>query len=95
MEKWIGKIAVVTGASAGIGAAIVRDLSKSGINVIALARRVEKLNDLKNELNGAPGKVTAMRCDISDKKSVEVTFAEIEKTFGFIHILVNNAGVLR
>jgi NADP+-dependent farnesol dehydrogenase len=95
MEKWVGKTAVVTGASAGIGAAIVRDLARAGVNVVALARRVEKLDMLKNELSAAPGKVTAMRCDVSDKKSVEETFTTIEKTFKSIHILVNNAGIVR
>ena len=95
MEKWQGKIAVVTGASAGIGAAIVRDLAKAGINVIALARRIEKLEALKDELKGAPGKVTALRCDVSNKASVEATFKTIEERFGVVNILINNAGVVR
>jgi len=95
MEKWSGKIAVVTGASAGIGAAIVRDFAKANINVVALARRVEKLEALKKELENAPGKVTPIGCDVSNKQSVESAFEIIEKTFGSIHILINNAGVLR
>lgn len=95
MEKWVGKTAVVTGASAGIGAAIVRDLAKAGIHVIALARRIEKLEDLKKELNGSAGKVTAMSCDVSSKESVDLTFKTIEKEFGFVHILINNAGIVR
>lgn len=95
MEKWIGKVAVVTGASAGIGSAIVRDFAKAGIDVIALARRVEKLESLKNELKSAPGKVTALKCDVSDKRSVEEAFKSIERSHGVIHILVNNAGVIR
>lgn len=95
MDKWRGKNAVVTGASAGIGAAIVRDLAKAGINVVALARRVEKLEALKKELESADGKVIAVGCDVSNKESVESAFTEIEKVFGVIHILVNNAGVVR
>lgn len=95
MEKWVGRIAVVTGASAGIGAAIVRDLANAGVNVVALARRVEKLDELRDELKNASGKVTALACDVSDKHSVESAFKFIEETFGFIHILVNNAGVIR
>lgn len=85
----------VTGASSGIGAAIVRCLAKAGINVIALARREDKLRALKEELLGASGKVTTIVCDIADKSSVESTFGKIEQKFGAIHLLVNNAGVLK
>ena len=95
MEKWVGKTAVVTGASAGIGAAIVRDLANAGVNVVALARRIEKLETLKIELEGAPGKVTIVGCDVSDKTSVETAFTAIEASFQTIHILINNAGIIR
>jgi NADP+-dependent farnesol dehydrogenase len=93
MDKWIGKTAIVTGASAGIGAAIVKDFANAGVNVIAMARRLERLEDLKNELKNAKGKVTAMKCDVSDKASINAAFDEIEKKFGSVQILVNNAGI--
>ena len=93
MEKWNGKTAIVTGASAGIGAAIVRDLAENCINVIALARRVEKLEALKSELKATAGKITPMRCDVSGKSSIDSTFEEIEKTFESVQILVNNAAI--
>lgn len=93
MEKWSGKLAIVTGASAGIGDAIVRDFVKYGIDVIALARRLERLEKLKEDLKDSKGKVIPMKCDISDKASVDATFDKIEKEFGAAHILVNNAGV--
>jgi NADP-dependent 3-hydroxy acid dehydrogenase YdfG len=86
---------IIMGASSGIGAAITRDFSKAGINVIALARRVEKLDKLKQELKDEPGRVTTIRCDVSDKKSVEVAFKVIESTFKTVNILVNNAGVVK
>lgn len=95
MDKWQGKTAVVTGASAGIGAAIVRDLAKAGVNVVALARRVDKLEELKKELKTAKGKVTVYGCDVSDVKSVEAAFAFIEKTLGGTDILINNAGIVK
>lgn len=95
MEKWQGKTAVVTGASAGIGAAIVRDLARAGVNVVALARRVDKLEELKKELKDAKGKVFAFGCDVSDVKSVAAAFAYIEKNHGGTDILVNNAGIVR
>lgn len=93
MEKWSGKIAIVTGASAGIGDAIVRDLVKYGIDVIALARRLCRLEKLREDLKDSKGRVIPMKCDISDKDSVDATFDQIEKDFKVIHILVNNAGV--
>lgn len=95
MLKWRGKNAVVTGASAGIGAAIVRDLANAGINVVALARRVEKLELLEVELKNATGRVFPVACDVSNKESVETAFKKIEKIFGKIHIFVNNAGIIR
>ena len=95
MEKWRGKNAVVTGASAGIGAAIVRDFANAGINVAALARRVDKLDSLKEELKNSPGKVISIACDVSKRESIEAAFKSIEKTFGTIQILINNAGIVR
>lgn len=92
MEKWVGKIAVVTGASAGIGEAIALDLAKAGIHVIGLARRNEKVESFAKKLGETPGKIHAHQCDVSDLESVKEAFKWIEKTFGLIHILVNNAG---
>lgn len=63
--------------------------------MIALARREDKLNGLREELISAAGKVTAIACDVSDKASVESAFREIERNFGTVQILVNNAGVLK
>jgi NADP+-dependent farnesol dehydrogenase len=93
MEKWSGKTAIVTGASAGIGDAIVRDLVKYGINVVALARRMERLESLRDQLVDEPGKVIPIKCDVSDKASIDTAFEEIEKQVGTIQILVNNAGI--
>lgn len=95
VDKWIGKVAVVTGASAGIGAAIFKDFAKSGINVVGLARRSVKVQLLIDEMEPTKGKAYACKCDISDPKSVEKTFKWIEQHFGVVHILVNNAGVVR
>lgn len=93
MNKWQGKIAVVTGASAGIGAATVKDLAKHGINVIGLARRPERIEKLAKELGETPGKIYAHKCDVSDKESVREAFQWIEEKFKVVHILVNNAGI--
>lgn len=92
MEKWIGKVAVVTGASAGIGEAIVVDLAKAGIHVIGLARRSEKVEAIANKVGSTTGRIHARQCDVSDLESVKEAFKWIEEMFGSIHILVNNAG---
>ncbi|XP_037039652.1 farnesol dehydrogenase-like [Bradysia coprophila] len=94
MDKWIGKVAVVTGASAGIGKAIVKDLAKAGIHVVGLARRDEKIVEYVRELGNTSGKVYARKCDISDQQSVKQTFQWIEQQFGSISILINNAAIL-
>lgn len=92
MERWKGKIAVVTGASAGIGEAIVKDLAKNGIVVIGLARRPGKIEEYAKAVNG---KIYAYKCDVSKVESVKAAFKWIEEKFGTIAILVNNAGILR
>lgn len=93
MEKWSGKVCVVTGASAGIGKSIVEALAKAGLTVIGLARRSEKIEENSKQIGEASGRVHALKCDVSDLNSVKEAFRLIEKQFGSINILVNNAGV--
>jgi NADP-dependent 3-hydroxy acid dehydrogenase YdfG len=93
MEKWCGKTAIVTGAAAGIGAAIVKDFAKAGINVIALDHQIERLRKLRKEIENEPGKMTAIDCDVSNRRSVEEAFKIIENSFDYVNILVNNAGI--
>lgn len=92
MDKWQGKVAVVTGASAGIGAALVKDLVKAGVITIGLARRVEKIEALREDLEDNAENLHAYECDISDESSVKSAFQWVEETFGGLQILVNNAG---
>ncbi|CAG9803618.1 unnamed protein product [Chironomus riparius] len=93
MEKWEGKIAVVTGASSGVGAVVAEKLARNGINVIGLARRSEVIEENIKKLGELSGKIYARKCDLSDIQSIKDTFNWIEKTFGTINILVNNAGI--
>lgn len=93
MDKWVGKLAVVTGASSGIGRSIVESFAKSGINVVGLARRSDKIEEFAEELGATSGKIYARQCDISDSNSVIEAFTWIEESFGVINIMVNNAGV--
>ncbi|XP_070503117.1 farnesol dehydrogenase-like [Chironomus tepperi] len=93
MDKWVGKIAVVTGASSGIGAAIVKDLAQHGLTVIGLARRAEKIDEIAAEVSSVPGKIYSCKCDIGDLDSIKAAFKWIEEKFQKVHILVNNAGL--
>jgi len=94
MEKWRNKIAVITGASSGIGLAILRDLALNGIIVIGLARNVETIETFKRELGDVKENIFSRTCDVSNIDSLKESFEWIEKEFSFIHILINNAGIL-
>ncbi|XP_050076067.1 farnesol dehydrogenase-like [Anopheles maculipalpis] len=96
MDRWNGKVAVVTGASSGIGAAIVKDLAKAGMITIGLARRVERVEQLKKDLpKEAASRLHAIKCDISVESEIEKTFQRILSTYGGVDVLVNNAGIAR
>nr|CAD7264407.1 unnamed protein product [Timema shepardi] len=88
------RVALVTGASAGIGAAIVRELVKNGLIVVGLARRAELVEELSAELKGSPGKLHALKGDASKEEDILAAFDWIKKNLGRIDVLVNNAAVL-
>lgn len=91
MEKWRGKFAIVTGTSAGIGVGIMKELARHGVNVIALARRVEKIEEQIKNFEAFEGKIFPHKCDVSNLDSIKETFKWIEETFDAVSILVNNA----
>ncbi|KAK5638859.1 hypothetical protein RI129_013154 [Pyrocoelia pectoralis] len=93
MEKWRGKIAVVTGSSSGIGAVISEKLVKAGVIVVGLARRKEKLDELMTRLKNEPGKFYSIKADVTKEEDILKAFDWVEKNLGTVHILVNNAGV--
>lgn len=85
------KVAVVTGASSGIGKAIARKLSEQGCKVVLSSRSKDKLSELKKQLKNES---LVAEMDVSDSKSVSNAFEKIKKTYPKIDILVNCAGVM-
>ncbi|GAV06700.1 hypothetical protein RvY_16645 [Ramazzottius varieornatus] len=94
MERWRGRTALVTGASTGIGFAIAEALARGGMRVIACARNIGGIEELKSALNGCSNNVTAFPCDLTQEDSILNMFKEIKERFGYVDILVNNAGTL-
>jgi NAD(P)-dependent dehydrogenase (short-subunit alcohol dehydrogenase family) len=88
-----GQVAVVTGASGGLGAHFARLLASEGAAVALTARRLDKVEGLAGELAGAGHRAMALRLDVADAGSIAPAFDEIEAALGPISILVNNAGV--
>ncbi|XP_021929710.1 farnesol dehydrogenase-like [Zootermopsis nevadensis] len=91
MERWSGRVAVVTGASSGIGAAIAEELVKKGLKVVGLARRQERIQELSKSLKSAKGKLYAVKCDVSKESDVQGAFKWVKDNLGGVDILVNNA----
>lgn len=92
--KLKGKFAIVTGASSGMGREIACYFAQEGANVLAVARRADRLNDLVEQTKGFEGKITAYSADLANKDNVEAMVDEAVKTFGKLDILVNNAGIM-
>ena len=92
--KLCGKVAVVTGASSGMGKSIALLYAKEGASVVAVARRKEKLNELIEESKDYEGKIIAMQGVVSRKEDNEKMIDLAIENFGKIDILVNNAGVM-
>ena len=88
------KAIVVTGASSGMGKAIVETFVREGANVVAVARRKERLEALAKSLEDAPGKVIIFPGDIGEKSTNEAMIDICVKEFGRFDVLVNNAGVM-
>ncbi len=88
-----GKIALVTGASSGLGAHFAEVLAAAGATVVAAARRRERLEELVDKIEQSGGKALAVSLDITDKNNVMAALEQVEAEAGPIDVLVNNAGV--
>src|ERR1700722_6885407 len=90
-----GRVALVTGASQGIGRACALKLASAGTAVAVAARNQEKLNELVNEITATGGKAAAFPLDVGDEEQIKSAFKAVIAQFGKIDILVNNAGITR
>lgn len=89
-----GKIALVTGASSGIGAATARKLAAAGAKVGLAARRVDRLEALVAQIESAGGTAQAVRMDVVDRASVDAGVGALVEHFGGLDIVFNNAGLM-
>jgi short-subunit dehydrogenase len=88
------RVAIVTGASSGIGEQLARDLAARGARVVLVARREERLRALATALGGED-RALALACDVADRLAVEATVARAVERWGRVDVLVNSAGVAR
>jgi hypothetical protein len=91
--NWHDKIALITGASSGIGAATARELSRHGLGVVLVARRRERLEELAAEIQAAGGQAQTIAADLALPEDRERIFAQAQKCYGTPDVLVNNAGL--
>jgi 3-oxoacyl-[acyl-carrier protein] reductase len=88
-----GRVALVTGASSGLGTRFAEVLAENGADVALVARRTDRLAAIKARIEAAGGRAVAIGADVLDRTAMTHAFDEVEKAFGTVTILVNNAGV--
>ncbi|MCU1503700.1 MAG: Short-chain dehydrogenase [Ilumatobacteraceae bacterium] len=88
-----GQVALVTGASSGLGRRFALTLAAAGAHVVAAARRIDKLDDVAKEISASGGKCLPVRLDVTDPASIIEAIDVVEAEVGTISILVNNAGI--
>jgi 3-oxoacyl-[acyl-carrier protein] reductase len=93
MFNLTGRVALVTGASSGLGQQFARALADNGAAVALVARRADRLAAFKAELEKSGAKAVAIEADVNSSADMKLAFDEAEKAFGTVTILVNNAGV--
>jgi 3-oxoacyl-[acyl-carrier protein] reductase len=88
-----GQVALVTGASSGLGLRFAEVLAANGAKVVLVARRADRLADVKQKIEKAGGKAIAVEADVLDRDNMRHAFDAAEKAFGTVTILLNNAGI--
>ena len=87
-----GKTAIVTGGGRGLGRYMAEALSGAGANVVLCSRKIEPLEEVREEIEARGGKALAFACDVTDTEDVDKVVGETEEAFGSVDILVNNSG---
>ena len=93
--SWNERVALVTGASQGIGKACAIALAEAGAKVVLAARNVDKLNETAAEIAALGAEATVVPMDIADQPQIAAAFAQVKEKYGRLDILVNNAGITR
>ena len=88
-----GEVALVTGASSGLGLRFAEVLAANGARVVLVARRADRLADVKQKIEKAGGKAIAVEADVLDRDGMQKAFDAAEEAFGTVTILLNNAGI--
>ena len=94
MKRFENKVAIVTGATSGIGEGTAKAFAKEGANVVLVGRNKDKGLKIEQEIISTGGNAVFIRCDVSNDDEVQKMVEETIKTFGKIDILFNNAGVM-
>ncbi|RXG51292.1 hypothetical protein Avbf_06769, partial [Armadillidium vulgare] len=92
MEKWNGRVALVTGASSGIGSAVCEYLVKNGMKVVGAARRIERLEDLAEKVKNEKGSFLPVKCDVTKDEDIYALFGKIKETFGGVDMVHQRNG---
>src|SRR5947209_3899031 len=95
MEPLEGRVALVTGASQGIGRACARRLASHGASVALAARNMEKLQQVESEIASAGGEAASFPMDVAHEEQIKSAIKAAQERFGKIDILINNAGITR
>ncbi|XP_033833504.1 dehydrogenase/reductase SDR family member 11-like [Periophthalmus magnuspinnatus] len=95
MERWRGRVALVTGASVGIGAEVVKELVRHGMKVVGCARDVEKIKKLSEECQAAghSGVLVPYKCDLTNEEEILSMFSDIKSQHQGVDVCINNAGL--
>src|SRR5712675_798707 len=92
-KKLNGKVALITGASKGLGKAMALALGAEGARIALVSRNLEQLNSVGHAVKQAGGDARVFQADVSDEQQVQMLERDVTAAFGKVHILINNAGI--